>query len=76
MIATLNVISVAASDREEPLLSSGEVAKRVGVSTSTVSSWVRQGWLTPHIRTAGGRLRFRWSDVERQLRERGQGTSP
>lgn len=68
-----NVITMTGPDRDDPLISSGEVARRLGVTTSTVSAWVRQGLITPAVRTAGGRLRFRWSQVERQLRERGTG---
>ena len=67
------MISVTSPDRDDPLISSGEVARRLGVSTSTVSAWVRQGRLTPAVRTAGGRLRFRWSQVAAELRERGTG---
>jgi excisionase family DNA binding protein len=73
MDALFTVDRVSSPDREERLIGSGEVARRLGVAPSTVASWVRQGWITPAVRTAGGRLRFRFSDVERQLRERGQG---
>ena len=73
MDALFTVDRVSSPDREERLIGRGEVARRLGVAPSTVASWVRQGWITPAVRTAGGRLRFRFSDVERQLRERGQG---
>jgi hypothetical protein len=56
-------------EREEPLLSSGEVARRIGVAPATISAWVRQGRLVPTVTTMGGRYRWRWSDVERQMRE-------
>ena len=51
----------------EPLLSSGDVAKRLGVSRRTVSEWVRIGRLAPTWTTLGGRHRFRWSDVQAQI---------
>lgn len=55
-------------ERGEPLLSSGDVAKRLGVATATISAWVRQGRLVPAVTTMGGRYRFRWSEVQAQLR--------
>jgi predicted site-specific integrase-resolvase len=58
--------------RDEPLLSSGEVARRIGVAPATISAWVRQGRLAPTVVTMGGRYRWRWSDVERQMREQRQ----
>jgi hypothetical protein len=55
--------------RTEPLLSSGEIARRIGVAPATISAWVRQGRLVPTVTTMGGRYRWRWSDVQRQMRE-------
>jgi excisionase family DNA binding protein len=55
-------------ERSEPLLSSGEVAARLGVATATISAWVRQGRLMPAVTTMGRRYRFRWSEVQEQLR--------
>jgi excisionase family DNA binding protein len=53
--------------RDEPLITSGEVARRLGVTTGAIGAWVRQGVLTPAFRTPGGRNRFRWSEVQEQL---------
>ena len=50
-------------------MSSGDVARRLGVSVGTISRWVRDGVLIPAFTTVGGRHRFRWSEVETQLRE-------
>jgi excisionase family DNA binding protein len=58
---------------DEALLTTGQVAKRLGVAPATVSAWVRQGVLTPFFRSPGGRNRFRWSEVEAQLRNYGRG---
>jgi excisionase family DNA binding protein len=55
-------------DSDEPLLSSGDVAKRLGVSRRTISEWVRRGRLAPTWTTLGGRHRFRWSEVEAQIK--------
>lgn len=55
----------------EPLITSGQVAKRLGVVTRTVTRWVNEGVLTPAITTPGGKYRFRWTEVQRQLRAAG-----
>jgi excisionase family DNA binding protein len=57
---------------DEPLISSGDVARRLGVTTRTVSRWVREGVLTPAFTTPGNKFRFRWSEVVDQLREYGE----
>jgi excisionase family DNA binding protein len=67
--SAISVITMSGDQRErEPLLTSGEVAKRLGVAVATISSWVRQGRLTPAVTTMGGRYRFHWSEVQEQLR--------
>ncbi|MGH3814189.1 MAG: MerR family DNA-binding transcriptional regulator [Pseudonocardiaceae bacterium] len=57
---------------DEPLITTGEVARRLGVTTSAIGRWVQRGLLTPAVVTPGGRYRWRWSDIERQLREQRQ----
>ena len=47
----------------EDWLSLSEVARKLGVHTSTVRSWSNQGHLPAH-RTQGGHRRFRRSDVD------------
>ena len=44
------------------MLRPGEVARLFGVSAETVGRWVRAGKLRA-VRTPGGQLRFRESDV-------------
>jgi excisionase family DNA binding protein len=53
---------------DEELIPSGEVARRLGVTTHAVGRWVAKGLLTPAVVTPGGRYRFRWSDVAAQLK--------
>ncbi|HXV94216.1 MAG TPA: helix-turn-helix domain-containing protein [Pseudonocardia sp.] len=53
----------------EPLITSGEVARRLGVTSRAVARWVDRGMIRPAVVTPGGRYRFRWSEVEAQLRE-------
>ncbi|MGH3939084.1 MAG: helix-turn-helix domain-containing protein [Pseudonocardiaceae bacterium] len=57
---------------DDPLLTTGEVAKRLGVTPGAVGKWARSGQLTPAVITPGGRYRWRWSDVERQMRDQRQ----
>jgi excisionase family DNA binding protein len=56
-------------DRDDELITSGEVARRLGVTTRAVGRWVARGLITPAVTTPGGRYRFRWSEVAAQLRE-------
>ncbi|MCA1674196.1 MAG: helix-turn-helix domain-containing protein [Pseudonocardiaceae bacterium] len=56
----------------EPFLTSGQVAERLGVTSRAVARWVQKGMLKPTLTTPGGRYRWKWSDVERQLREQRQ----
>ncbi|MDQ4033144.1 MAG: helix-turn-helix domain-containing protein [Actinomycetota bacterium] len=57
---------------DEPLLTSGQVAKRLGVTPRAVARWVARGQIKPTFTLPGGRYRFRWSEVETQLRELGE----
>lgn len=54
---------------DEPLIPTGEVAKRLGVSTDAIGQWVKKGKLRPAVITPGGRYRWRWSEVVQQLDE-------
>ena len=51
-----------------PLLTSADVARRLGVSVSAVKRWADDGTLASE-RTAGGHRRFRSGEVERMRRE-------
>ena len=53
---------------DEGLMTSQDVARRLNVNRRTVARWVREGKLTPAYTTPGGQLRFRWSEVDDQLR--------
>jgi excisionase family DNA binding protein len=54
------------------LLTTGEVAREMGVTPATVARWARDGWITPAKVTAGGHYRWDLETVERQLTERQQ----
>ncbi|RRO17006.1 helix-turn-helix domain-containing protein [Saccharopolyspora rhizosphaerae] len=55
---------------KEPLLTSAQVARELGVAAGTVARWVRAGWLTATSTTAGGQSRFLLSEVKEQLKAR------
>ncbi len=52
----------------ERILMADEVCEYLRVSDSTLWRWCRDGKITA-LRTPGGRLRFRESDVQKVLRE-------
>jgi excisionase family DNA binding protein len=54
---------------DEELITSGELAKRLGVTVRAIGKWAASGQITPAVTTPGGRYRWRWADVDRQLRE-------
>jgi excisionase family DNA binding protein len=56
-------------DSDEELITSGEVARRLGVTPRAVGRWVARGLITPAVTTPGGRYRFRWSEVAAELRK-------
>ena len=56
----------------EPPLTTADIAARLQVNRRTITKWVQAGVLTPAITTPGGRYRWRWSEVEAQLRAQRQ----
>lgn len=52
------------------LLTSGELAKELGVSLRTVQRWVADGAIKPEFRTAGGHGRYDIDAVRDQLEAR------
>ena len=52
---------------EDALLTSGQVARRLGVDASTVRRWALSGQLHAAYVTPGGRRRYRASDVDALL---------
>lgn len=53
------------AERQEILLSVGEVAARLGVPASTLRTWERRYELGPTARSSGGHRRYDATDVER-----------
>lgn len=54
---------------EERLLKPSEAARAIGVATSTLARWRRDGLIIPAEMTAGGQARYRLSDLRAQIRE-------
>lgn len=57
------------SPRNARLVSSGQLARHVGVSTRTISRAVQDGKLRPTQRTLGGQYRWDIEDAMRQWDE-------
>ena len=53
----------------ERLISSGEAARALGISTRTLARWVQEGRVVPTLITAGGHYRFELKDLKAQLIE-------
>jgi excisionase family DNA binding protein len=51
------------------LLTTGELARELGVSRGAVLKWANDGLITPAFTTPGGHLRWDLDDVRRQVRE-------
>lgn len=56
--------------QEDALLSVSTAARLLGVSASSLRAWAAEGKV-PHLRTPGGHRRFRRSDLDGWLAERG-----
>lgn len=54
---------------EDPLLTTTQAARHLGISRSTLASYARKGLLRPALRLPSGQLRWRIGDVMRQLAE-------
>lgn len=51
----------------EPLLTTGELAKALGVSAGAVRNWTNAGIITPELTTPGGHHRWNEEKVRAQL---------
>jgi excisionase family DNA binding protein len=54
--------------RQERLLSTGEVARALGLNTRSVARWARNGLITPTMVSPGGRYLWDLEDLKSQLR--------
>jgi DNA-binding transcriptional MerR regulator len=54
---------------EERLITTGEVARAVGLSRQTIQRYQREGLLTPVFVTTGGHARWRLPDVLDELKK-------
>src|SRR5579885_1427453 len=61
---------------EAILVSTGEAARRCGLSRHTLLRAVQRGDLTPALRTPGGRLRFHPADIDALAARLAPGPAP
>lgn len=59
--------------RQQPLMSSQELSESIGVAVKTLANWRSQATGPKYVK-AGGRVRYRLSDVESWLTSREQGS--
>lgn len=57
------------SDDDPPLITSGDLARKLGLSRRTISQYAKRGWITPALETPGGQYRWRYEDVLAEMRE-------
>lgn len=57
------------AEDETPLISSSELAKKLGLARRTISHYAKNGWITPALITPGGQYRWRYDDVVAEMRE-------
>ncbi|WP_298800252.1 helix-turn-helix domain-containing protein [uncultured Pseudonocardia sp.] len=50
------------------LLTTGQLARELGVSRGAVVKWAREGKIQPELSTPGGHHRWKLDDVRAQLR--------
>ena len=74
MAATISnmehAMSILATEYQEPLLTTAEVARMLAVSEYTVRAWRMRGTGPPYVRVAGKAIRYRADQVEAWLEER------
>lgn len=51
------------------LVTSGQLARELGVSKGAVLNWHREGLISPEFTTPGGHMRWNVEKVREQLRE-------
>ncbi|PKW13130.1 MerR-like DNA binding protein [Saccharopolyspora spinosa] len=58
----------AVTDDASPLISSTELAKKLGLARRTISHYAKEGLITPALVTPGGQYRWRYDDVVAEMR--------
>lgn len=54
---------------QDPLVTTAQAAKELGIAPSTMAKYARRGILRPAVRLPSGQLRWRMADVHAQLAE-------
>ncbi|MHA6802157.1 MerR family DNA-binding transcriptional regulator [Salinifilum ghardaiensis] len=56
-------------DDEEPLITSSQLAEKLGLARRTISHYAREGLITPALVTPGGQYRWKKSAVVEEMHE-------
>lgn len=65
------------ADTSEPLVTTGEAARALGIAPTTLARWAGSGLVTPALRTRGGHYRWNLTALREQLQDdERQGTTP
>lgn len=54
----------------DQVVTTGALAKELGVSTAAIHKWALAEWITPEFTTPGGHYRWNAENVREQLRRR------
>ena len=54
-------------DEEPPLITSSELARKLGLARRTISLYAQRGWITPALITPGGQYRWNYADVVAEM---------
>ena len=55
------------SDEDPPLITSSELARRLGLARRTISMYAKRGLITPAVVTPGGQYRWKYEDVVNEM---------
>lgn len=53
---------------DDRLLSTGEAARALGLSSRSLARWAKEGQVTPALTTPGGQYRFNLDDLRAEIR--------
>jgi DNA-binding transcriptional MerR regulator len=62
---------IVVTERDRTLLTTAQVAKRLGISTRTLVRYAEKGYVTPEMTLPSGHRRWILEDVRRQILESG-----
>ncbi|MHA6801940.1 MerR family transcriptional regulator [Salinifilum ghardaiensis] len=57
---------------DEPLITTSELARRLGLASRTITDYAQRGWITPALITPGGQYRWRYENAYAEINRLGQ----